>query len=58
MPIMASYLRNVYYETNIIDIASKYDVIASTAPLTKVTNSMLNYSFYENEDRLYFYKCF
>ena len=46
MPIMASYLRNVYYETNIIDIASKYDVIASTAPLTKVTNSMLNYSFF------------
>tara|TARA_X000000950_G_C13913568_1_gene659950 strand:- start:4838 stop:5317 length:480 start_codon:yes stop_codon:yes gene_type:complete len=46
MPIMASYIRNVYYETNIIDIASRYDVIASTAPLTYAANSMLSYSFF------------
>ena len=47
MPIMTSFIRNVFYETNIIDIASSYDIIACTAPLTQKTNSMLGYKFFK-----------
>ena len=47
MPIITSYIRNIFYETNITDIVSSYDIIACTAPLTQETNSMLGYKFFK-----------
>lgn len=52
MPIFTSYIRNVFYETKIKDIAGKYDIIACTAPLTAKTSGMLDYEFFKKMKKM------
>ena len=47
MPIMTNFIKNVYYEAKINNLANQYHIIACTAPLTTVTNSMLDFKFFK-----------
>ncbi|MBJ57367.1 MAG: hypothetical protein CMP24_03895 [Rickettsiales bacterium] len=46
MPVMTSFINKAYYEGNINKYANKYDIIVCTAPLTKRTFGLLDYSFF------------
>ena len=44
---MTNFIKNVYYEAKINNLANQYHIIACTAPLTTVTNSMLDFKFFK-----------
>lgn len=46
MPIITSYINNIFYGDKIKNLAKNYDIVVCTAPLTKLTNGLLDYSFF------------